>query len=86
MNWARWPCVSHAPPPKRPSARRCQGTSRKIHAAVVAAFGADGPEVLQCFPQGRGVFATSTDEALNNRLGQLVTGITPLSVSVGPYT
>ena len=59
------------------------GHITKIHAAVVAAFGADGPEVLQCFPQGRGVFATSTDEALNNRLGQLVTGITPLSVSVG---
>ena len=59
------------------------GHITKIHGAVVAAYGADGPEVVQCFPLGRTIFSTCTDEALNNRLGQLVTSITPLSATVG---
>jgi hypothetical protein len=59
------------------------GHITKIHGAVVAAFGADGPEVMLCFPLGRTIFTTCTDEALNNRLGQLVTSITPLSATVG---
>ena len=59
------------------------GHITQIHGSVVAAFGADAPELLQCFPQGRTIFSTSTDEALGKRLGQLVTSITPLSAAVG---
>jgi hypothetical protein len=55
----------------------------KIHGAVLAAFGANGPEVLECFPLGRNVFTTCKDEELNNRLGQLVAGITPHATAVG---
>ncbi len=56
----------------------------KIHSAVLAAFGAQAPEVLGCFPLGRNVFTTATDEALNNRLGQLILALTPLGAIVGP--
>ena len=50
----------------------------KIYAAVVAAFGVDAPQIMECFPQGRTIFNTCRDEQLNNHLQQLVNCITPL--------
>ena len=59
------------------------GHIAKIHAAVVAAFGVDAPQVMECFPQGRSIFTDCRDEQLNNHLAQLVNCITPLQAQVG---
>ena len=56
---------------------------RKIHGAVVAAFGDPSPELTDCFPEGRNVFNKCRDEELNNKLGQLLACITPKAAQVG---
>lgn len=56
---------------------------RKIHAAVVAAFGDPSPELTECFPEGRAVFTRSRDEEMNNKLGQLVACLTPRQAQLG---
>lgn len=56
---------------------------RRIHGAVVAAFGDPSPQVTECFPEGRSVFTRCRDEELNNKLGQLVACLTPLQAQVG---
>lgn len=56
---------------------------RKIHAAVVAAYGDPSPELTECFPEGRSIFTTCRDEQLDNKLGALVTAITPKQAQVG---
>ncbi len=56
---------------------------RKIHAAVVAAFGDPSPELTDCFPEGRNVFNKCRDEELNNKLGQLVACLTPKQAQIG---
>ncbi|HEY6168092.1 MAG TPA: hypothetical protein VI454_08640, partial [Verrucomicrobiae bacterium] len=56
---------------------------RKIHGAVVAAFGDPSPELTECFPEGRGIFSSCRDEQLDNKLGQLVTCLTPKQAQVG---
>jgi len=40
--------------------------------------------VLECFPQGRTVFTTCTDDHLNNHLSTLVTQLTALTTPNGP--
>lgn len=56
---------------------------RRIHAAVVAAFGDPSPELTDCFPEGRTVYTTCRDEELNNKLGQLVACLTPKQAQIG---
>ncbi len=56
---------------------------RKIHAAVVAAFGDPSPDLTECFPEGRTVFRDCRDEELNNKLDQVVACLTPRSAQVG---
>jgi len=55
----------------------------RIHAAVVAAFGPNAPEVTECFPEGRSVFNACRDEQLNNKLEILVAALVPKAAAVG---
>ncbi len=56
---------------------------RKIHAAVVAVYGDPSPELTECFPEGRAIFAKCRDEQLNNKLSQLLAALTPKEAQVG---
>ena len=47
----------------------------KVHGAVVAKFGPNSPEVAQCFPQGRTIFNTCTDDRLEQHLETLRNGV-----------
>ena len=47
----------------------------KLYAVVVAKFGSQSPEVLDCFPQGRSIFGTATDDHLENHLSGLKTAL-----------
>ncbi len=55
----------------------------KIWAVVVAQYGSDSAEVLECFPQGRKVFTSCTDDHVENHLQTLVTGVTAHQVDLG---
>lgn len=55
----------------------------KIIAAVVAHYGPDAPEVLECCPSGRTIFRTSTDDQLANHLQTLVNAITAHVADLG---
>jgi hypothetical protein len=56
-----------------------------IEAAIRATYkGAADAPVLECFPQGRTIFAKCTDDHLNNHLSTLVTQLTALTVPNGP--
>lgn len=59
------------------------GNIARIHAAVVAAFGTDSTELTECFPQGRSIFTTCTDDQLDDKLQALQTCLTPLAAQVG---
>ena len=75
----------------RKSAKLSKNTYRKalpdnmarIHAAVVYKYGPNGPQVLQCFPQGRGVFNQCTDDHLENLLQTLLNGVTAHQADLG---
>lgn len=51
------------------------GNIAKLHAAVVAKFGPDAPELAECFPQGRTVFIKCTDDRVENHLQTLINGL-----------
>ncbi len=55
----------------------------KIYAAVVAQFGVRGPEVAECFPQGRRVFSQCPDDRLVVCLQTLHTGVLAHQAAVG---
>lgn len=55
----------------------------RIHAAVVYKFGPNGPQVLNCFPQGRTVFSQCTDDNLENHLQTLLNGVTAHQAQIG---
>jgi hypothetical protein len=61
---------------------------RRLHAAVVGAFGEPSPDLTACFPLGRRVFGVhgARDEDLNNHLEQLERALTERSASVGAAT
>jgi len=56
----------------------------KIHAAVVAKYGPEAPQVTECFPQGRTVFTHCRDDAVENHLQILVTHLAPYVAEMGP--
>jgi len=58
-------------------------TVARIHAAVVMHFGANSPDMAECFPQGRDIFTKCKDQELDNHLGQLSTCIGARSTTVG---
>jgi hypothetical protein len=55
----------------------------KVHAAVAAKFGADAPEVAECFPQGRSIFRDATDDRLEQHLETLLNGVTTHQAELG---
>jgi hypothetical protein len=54
---------------------------------VQAQFGEGAPEFVECFPHGRTIFTTCTDDEVENNLDILVAGVTahtpPLAASIG---
>lgn len=56
----------------------------KIHAVVVAKYGPDTPEVVECFPQGRGIFNQCTDDLVENHLQTMLNGVTAHQADLGP--
>lgn len=48
----------------------------RFHAAVVYKYGPNGPQVLHCFPQGRAIFGSCTDDKVENHLQTLLNGVT----------
>jgi hypothetical protein len=57
----------------------------KIWAVVVAQYGSESAQVLECFPQGRSVFnvSGSTDDHLENHLQTMLTGVTAHQADLG---
>jgi hypothetical protein len=55
----------------------------RIHGALLAAFGPEATQVTACFPQGRSAFITCPDGELDEKLGALQSGLTPLAAQVG---
>lgn len=55
----------------------------KIYGAVIAKYGPNGVETTECFPEGRGVFAKSTDDRLANQLQTLINGVTAHQADLG---
>lgn len=55
----------------------------KIYAGVEAAYGPDASEVIECFPKGKTIYGICKDEALQERLQQLVSALTGKVSKVG---
>lgn len=55
----------------------------KIYGVVTGKFGSKGPEVAECFPQGRKVLATASDDKVGNYLQTLITGVTAHQAQLG---
>jgi hypothetical protein len=54
-----------------------------IHAAVVLAYGEGSPDMVECFPQGRGIFKDCLEGELDDHLGQLHTCIAARTATLG---
>jgi hypothetical protein len=48
----------------------------KIHGALTAKFGTKGSEVAECFPLGRSIFKSATDDAVTSHLQTMINGVT----------
>ena len=59
------------------------GNIERIYGAVIAAFGSNATETIECFPQGRKPFLTSPDDQLDDKLQALQNCLTPFSAQVG---
>ena len=59
------------------------GQVAQLLAAVVVRYGAGAAEVLECAPQGRGVFGKCPDDALASHLQTLVSGLTAHAADLG---
>jgi hypothetical protein len=55
----------------------------KIYGAVESQFGDNGPQLTECFPQGRTVFSSCTDGALAEELQTLINGVTDYQTQLG---
>lgn len=55
----------------------------KVWGAVVAQYGGESAEALECFPQGRAIFTSCTDDHLENHLQTLLTGVTAHQADLG---
>ena len=59
------------------------GNLERIHGAVIAAFGSNATETIECFPQGRTPFLICPDDQLDDKLQSLQACLTPFSAQVG---
>jgi hypothetical protein len=55
-----------------------------INGVVVGKYGPNAPEVTECFPSGRSVFSTCTDDRVENHLQTLINGLTAHQADLGP--
>ncbi len=55
-----------------------------IHAVVVAKYGPNAPQLLECFPLGRTIFSQCTDDAVENHLQTMLNGVTAHQADLGP--
>lgn len=55
----------------------------KVHAAVVAKFGPNSPEVTECFPSGRRIFGECGDDQVAGNLQTLLNCVTAHQVALG---
>lgn len=55
----------------------------KVNGAVVAKYGPNSPEVAECFPQGRTIFSSCTDDALEQHMETLRNGVTAHQAGLG---
>ena len=55
----------------------------KIAGAVTAKYGADSQEMVECFPLGRTIFSSSTDDILKKHLQTVVNGVTAHAAGLG---
>ncbi len=60
------------------------GNIAKLHGAVVAKYGLESMQVTDCFPQGRSVFGTCTDDLVEPHLQALSTWLTAHQADLGP--
>lgn len=59
------------------------GQLAKISGAVVAQYGEEAPEVVECFPLGRTIFSQCTDDRLAQHLEVLLAGVTAHVADLG---
>lgn len=55
----------------------------KLAAAVTAKYGEDSEQWTECFPQGRTIFSTSTDDALGMHIGQFKDAMSEYAAPLG---
>ncbi|MBI3881661.1 MAG: hypothetical protein HY301_16555 [Verrucomicrobia bacterium] len=55
----------------------------KVHAGVVARYGADDPKVTEIYPRGLSIFGSCTDDALKDELQTTILGITAHVADLG---
>jgi len=55
----------------------------KVNGAVVAKYGPNSPVVAECFPQGRSIFASATDDGLEQHIQSLLNAITAHVADLG---
>ena len=55
----------------------------KVVAAVVAQYGDDAPEVVECCPQGRTIFGKATDDQVVGHIQTLIDGVTAHAADLG---
>ncbi len=55
----------------------------KIMGAVVAQYGPDSPEVIECFPHGRTIFSICPDDEVKAHLQVIITGVTARQADLG---
>ena len=54
-----------------------------VNGAVVAKYGPNAPEVAECFPQGRTIFSSATDDGLEAHIETLKNGVTAHVADLG---
>jgi hypothetical protein len=54
-----------------------------VHGAVVAKFGPNSPEITECFPQGRSVYSSCTDDTLEQHIETLRNGVLAHQADLG---
>ncbi len=55
----------------------------KVNGAVVAEYGPNSPVVAECLPQGRSIFASATDDGLEQHIQTLLNGVTAHVADLG---
>lgn len=55
----------------------------KLGAAVAAKFGVDSEQTTECFPLGRTIFTTSTDDAMGGHIASLKTAMSAYAADLG---